>query len=83
MNQNKLKTSLSVAAVSKLSSKYKFFTIEKIFKKGYIKRGVASKTLTKILAKHLKLSKYLNTSNLKYPLVITFFENSESFFEYL
>ena len=83
MNQNKLKTSLSIAAISKLSSKYKFFTIEKTFKKGHIKRGVANKTLTKVLAKHLKLSKYLNASNLKYPLIITFFKNSESFFEYL
>jgi hypothetical protein len=83
MNLNKLKTSLSVSTVSKLSSKYKFFTIEKPFKKVPAKRAVATKTLTKILAKHLKLSKHLDPSDLKYPLVINFFEDLDSFVEHL
>lgn len=83
MNLNKLKTSLSVSTVSKLSSKYKFFTIEKPFKKIPAKRAVATKTLTKILAKHLKLSKHLDYADLKYPLVINFFEDLDSFVEHL
>ncbi len=83
MNLNKLKTSLSVSTASKLSSQYKFFTIEKPFKKVPAKRAVATKTLTRILAKHLKLSKYLDPSDLKYPLVINFFEDLDSFVEHL
>ena len=83
MNLNKLKISLSVSTVSKLSSKYKFFTIEKPFKKIPARRAVATKTLTKILAKHLKLSKHLDYADLKYPLVINFFEDLDSFVEHL
>ena len=83
MNLNKLKTSLSVSTASKLSSQYKFFTIEKPFKKVPAKRAVATKTLTRILAKHLKLSKHLDPSDLKYPLVINFFEDLDSFVEHL
>lgn len=83
MNLNKLKTSLSVSTASKLSSQYKFFTIEKPFKKVSAKRAVATKTLTRILAKHLKLSKHLDPSDLKYPLVINFFEDLDSFVEHL
>lgn len=83
MNQNKLKTSLSISIVSKLSSKYKFFTIEKPLKKKFTKKAVATKTLTKVLAKNLNLSNYLDSSRLKYPLVINFFEDLDSFVEYL
>lgn len=83
MNLNKLKTSLSVSTVSNLSSQYKFFTIEKPFKKVPAKKAVATKTLTRILAKHLKLSKHLDSSDLKYPLVINFFKDLDSFVEHL
>jgi hypothetical protein len=83
MNQNKLKTSLSISIVSKLSSKYKFFTIEKPLKKKFTKKAVATKTLTKVLVKHLNLSNHLDSSRLKYPLVINFFEDLDSFVEHL
>jgi hypothetical protein len=83
MNQNKLKTSLSIAIISKLNSQYNFFTIEKLFKKELAKKAIVSKTLTKVSVKHLNLSKHLSPMDLKYPLVINFFENFDSFIEHL
>ena len=83
MNQNKLKTSLSIATISKLNSQYNFFTIEKAFKKKSVKKSIVTKTLTKVSAKHLNLSKHLNPLDLKYPLSINFFEDLDSFVEHL
>jgi hypothetical protein len=83
MKQNKITTYLSVASISKLASKYKFFTIEKPSKSVGISKIAVAKTLTKVLSKHLKLSKHLDSSNLKYPLIINFFEDHNSFVEYL
>ena len=83
MNQNKLKTSLSIATISKLNSQYNFFTIEKAFKKKSVKKSIVTKTLTKVSAKHLNLSKHLNPLDLKYPLTINFFEDLDSFVEHL
>ena len=83
MKQNKLKTSLSIAAISRLNSQYDLFTIEKFFNKEPAEKAIATKTLTKVSAKHLNLSKHLDTLNLKYPLTINFFEDIESFIEHL
>ena len=47
MKQNKLKTSLSIAAISRLNSQYDLFTIEKFFKKEPAEKAIATKTLTK------------------------------------
>ena len=43
----------------------------------------ASKTLTKVLAKNIELSKHLDPNLLKYPLTINFFDSFDNLLKYL
>jgi ribosomal protein L16 Arg81 hydroxylase len=83
MKLNKIKTTLSLAALERLKKEFKFFTIEKSSSTKKPNTIAVSKTLTKVLAKNLELSKHLDSQLLKYPLVINFFENFDDLLKYL
>jgi hypothetical protein len=83
MKLNKIKTTLSLTALERLKKKFKFFTIEKSSSTKKPNTIAVSKTLTKVLAKNLELSKHLDSQLLKYPLVINFFGNFDDLLKYL
>ena len=83
MKLNKIKATLSLAALERLKKEFKFFTFRKKFVNQKPNTIAVSKTLTKVLAKNLKLSKHLDPQLLKYPLVINFFESFDDLLKYL
>ena len=83
MKLNKIKTTLSLTALERLKKEFKFFTIEKSSSTKKSNTIAVSKTLTRVLAKNLELSKHLDSQLLKYPLVINFFGNFDDLLKYL
>jgi len=83
MKLNKIKTILSLATLKELKRDFKFFTVEKSSSTRNMETVAASKTLTKVLAKNIELSKHLDPNLLKYPLTINFFDSFDNLLKYL
>tara|TARA_B100001093_G_scaffold316638_1_gene302073 strand:- start:117 stop:566 length:450 start_codon:yes stop_codon:yes gene_type:complete len=83
MKLNKIKTTLSIAELTNLKRNFKNFTIEKNFIDKKSAEIALSKTLTKVLAKNISLSKHLDPHVLKYPLTINFFDSSVNLMSHL
>ena len=72
MKLNKIKTTLLLAELNQLKKPFKFFTLEKNLPNRKSKNIALSKTLTKILAKNIRLSNHIDPDFLKFPLTINF-----------
>ena len=83
MKLNNIKTTLSIAELTNLKRNFKNFTIEKNFIDKKSEEIALSKTLTKVLAKNISLSKHLDPHILKYPLTINFFDSSINLMSHL
>ena len=83
MKIKKIKKYLSLIHAKKYDFNAPFFIIESGKKVDTFGRPSSSKVLTKQNSRNINLSKFLPVDSLKYPLVISFFNSSEAFNDYV
>ena len=83
MKLNKIKTTLLLAELNQLKKPFKFFTLEKNPPNRKSRNIALSKTLTKILAKNIRLSNHIDAGFLKFPLTINFFKSYSDLIKHL
>lgn len=83
MKTKKLKKLLSVVYLNDYKKKFPFFFIKTSNVNKNTPGLIASKTLTKLLVKQIKLSNHLDSILLKYSLTINFFYSSLDMYNFL
>ena len=83
MKLNKIKTTLLLAELNQLKKPFKFSTLEKNLPNRKSKNIALSKTLTKILAKNIRLSNHIDPDFLKFPLTINIFKSHSDLIKHL
>jgi len=83
MKNKKIKNSLSIVSLKIFIKDTPYFTIESKNIKTNQKDSTTKKSFIKILSKNIFISKYLEPTLLKYPMVIKTFKNYNVLYSYL
>jgi len=83
MKNKKIKNYLSIVSLKIFIKDTSYFTVESKNIKNNQKDNTTKKSFIKILSKNIFISKYLETTFLKYPMIIKTFKNYNVLYSYL